>query len=746
VPFYYIENLVSQVALQGNPWDFKPTENITDEIRNNKAKRQEWYSNPKTKHCFYSMVEPLNPNMRISKDENPPTIRNGYTADYDTMNLPAERIAEAVKLMKLKPSRIEQSLGKNWRLHFTFPRGIYTGNFEFDQYCSKRAVKWLNLNILPCFDEQAFITPTRYLCNGCNWTETGAGDLPMEDVQAFLVDCAKEFDFKPLTTDAQVPLDAVEKAIREKFPGFQWPSAFELGSQGPTFWIPESTSPMSAIVKPGGMITFSAHAVKVFYSWSDILGPAFSKKWSDDAIAKATEGIYFNGHDFYMRGISGLYEDSNKDAIMSYLKVSCRLSTKADKQTGLSQMDEAMAHIYRQNRIISAGPFAMQKPGILIRNGGRVLNTYSRKPMSPAPGKHAWGPAGTFSFSSAMFDHMLGADSKQFWHFIAWWQHFYRGAFNWEPRPGQNIFLGGIHSSGKTLTNTRYIGDSVGGFMDCGEFIKGLSPFNVHLYEVPHWTVDDETTIGSPANVQRTANVFKKIAANQSHMTHAKFQKQSMVDFAGRIGVTFNLDTNSMRIIGPQDPATLEKTMIFRCNDVAFSGFASRSYVDRKICEELPCLLAWLLEVKIPDFVLVDPRYGWAAHHDELLLDRTNQSQSIAPFKELLIESLSIYFQQNPEALEWRGTLTQIMRLLSQDPRNDHVMRGLRMDQVNRYLEQIQKEGLLHCEADSGKLKTRVWIFKRSAFEEILKEFLSQPATASAIEAGPTTTKNPFEK
>ena len=51
--FYYIENLVSQVALKGAPWDFKPTEQITDEIRNNKSKRQAWYSNPNTKHCFY---------------------------------------------------------------------------------------------------------------------------------------------------------------------------------------------------------------------------------------------------------------------------------------------------------------------------------------------------------------------------------------------------------------------------------------------------------------------------------------------------------------------------------------------------------------------------------------------------------------------------------------------------------------------------------------------------------------------
>lgn len=744
---YHIDNLVSTTAQPGNPWDFKLTENITDEIRTNKSKRQAWYSNPGTRHSFYSMVEPLNPNARISKDENPPHTLHGFAADYDTLNLPAERVAEAIKLLPLKPSRIEQSLGKNWRLVFTLPRGIYLGGYDFCAFILQRAVKWLNLDALPCLDEQAFINPTRYLCNGCHWIDTGHGDLSEDAVQAFIVGCAKDFDFKPAKVDKDVPLDAIEKAIVEKYPAFSWPSSFTLGSQGPTFWIAESASPMSAIVKEGGMITFSAHATKTFYSWSDILGPEFSKEWSQAAISAATKDIFYDGHDFFMRGVTGLYQSETKDAVMNFLKVNCRLSARADKQTGLSQIDEALNYIYRQNRIISAASFAFQRPGIITRDSGRILNTYFRKPVPPAAGEQKLGPQGNAPWLSALLSHMF-CDPRAYWSFVAWFQYLLVSVNDWAPRPGQNIFIAGVHNSGKTLVNRYVIGTAVGGWMDASEYVLGLSMFNSHLFEVGHWTIDDETIVGSAGNMQRTANMFKKIAANQSMLSHAKFQKQSMVEFAGRLGVTLNTDTNSIRIIGPQDAATLEKTNIYRCNENPFK-FGLRSEIVRVLSVELPFFIKAVMMVPIPEeYVKPYSRYGWEPYHDEVLLDRTNQSQSIGPFKELLVESLADDFRQNLDKVAWRGTQTQLMRLLGQNPLNDHVMRGLKMDQVNRYLEQIQKEGMIRCEAESGRMKTRVWVFPREAFEDALRESPVPVAAPPLVAAGPepTTTKNLFEK
>jgi hypothetical protein len=131
--------------------------------------------------------------------------------------------------------------------------------------------------------------------------------------------------------------------------------------------------------------------------------------------------------------------------------------------------------------------------------------------------------------------------------------------------------------------------------------------------------------------------------------------------------------------------------------------------------KELPYFLRWLLEWEPPPEVLRDVRYGYVAYHEPSLLDQAHQSNKVAPFKELLFETLQDYFTQNPEAREWRGTLTQLTRLLCMNPLNDTIIRNLRLEQTSRYLEMIQRENLIECSVDTGAVKTRVWIFPRFA-------------------------------
>lgn len=737
---FYTENLVTTAVREGLPWDFQMTEQITEQIRHDKEERQLWYNNPATMHCFYSFIEGVNSNLRVSRENNPPYVQHGFAADYDTLKLPKERILEAIALMPIKPTYIERSLGGNWRLVWVFPRPFYLASHAFCRLVLESAVKWLALNTLPCFDEKAFVEPTRLLCNGCQWEKVG--DLmPEEALQAFFVKVSREHNsFQASSDDTNVPLDVVEKAIRDKFPGFNWPSSFEENSQGPSFWIPESTSPMSAIVKRGGMLTFSAHAVKQWYPWADILGPEFAKKWSEGAISEATAGTFWDGHSVWMKNHAGNYIAEDRTVLANCLKVNCRLSTKEDKQTGISQVDLALNHVYRENRIFGAGPFTFQKPGLLIYQGKRRLNTYSSKPMDPATGEHHFGPNGTFPLLSAIIWHNFAFESEyQFWHFIAWWQYYYISAIEWCPMPGQNIFIAGLAGVGKSFMNRNLVGTSVGGFIDASDFFMGLSSFNAYMLEAAHWVLDDDTPSGSHAAIMKTSSLLKKVAANQDMLSNAKFQQQTMVAWSGRVGCTLNLDSYSTRVIGPMDDGTRNKTNIYRCNPALFP-FPTRLELHKQSLQEMPCLLAWLRVVKIPDYIVRDNRYGIAPYHDLSLLDQSHQSQPIAPFKEVLIEALTKYFEANSDATEWKGTITQILRMLLADLGNEQVLRGMKLDQSNRLLEQIQKEGLIACEFDSGKLKTRIWRFPRSAF------ITAEPPTPEKPAAAEPTGPNPFEK
>lgn len=707
--FFHAVNLTTPAVSRGElePWEFKPTETITPQIRASKEDRQNWYQNAATRHDFYTGIEAINSSQRVSK-ENIPHAVHAFVADYD-IRIPMERVNEAIEAMAIKPSWVEKSLGGNFRLVWTLSRPIYLDDYLFCSFVLTEAMKWLALDTLPGLDEKAFVAPSRLYCNGCEWRNTGHGDIPEIKLQSFFVRCGKEFRFK--TTDLDnIPLDVVEAALRKQYSTFDWPAEFSAESQGPTFWLPDSTSPLSAIVKLGGMFTFSAHASKSFYTWSDLLGTDYTKKFAEESIARATADIWWDGKRFWKRK-EGQYISIGEKEMLNFLRVDCKLPAKANSD-GIAPTDTALSHIYNHGRVVAAVPFVMRPSGLVIFQGKRKLNTYSGRATPPAPGKQTWGNYGLFPFISLVLDAFF-TPSEQLPHWLAWLKYYYTAAFNQTPLPGQNIFLMGGVGIGKTLLNRDIVGTAVGGYVDAAGFLVDGGQFNSHLIEVPHWCLDDDTPSNNPQAQTRLHAMFKKVAANQQWLCNTKFEVSGMTEWMGRIGATTNLDFVSSRIVGPLDNAALDKTSLFRCPAFASIVFPSRLEIAKTLPAELPSFLRWLLDWTPPDFVETDSRYGYKAYHDSVLLDQTHQSGSSAPFKETLFETLTQWFEENKEKEKWSGTVSQLVRLLMVNPMNDHLLRHLKLDQSNRYLEQIQREGLLKCDTDSGPLKTRLWTFYR---------------------------------
>lgn len=707
--FFYAENLISQILLPGDPWSFVPTAQITAQIRGDKEERQAWYQNPNTKHCFYTGIEPINPNIRPGKENNPHKI-HAFCADYDA-KIPDTRVKEAISIMRFKPTYTERSLGGNVRLVWILPRPLLVDDYSFCGYILESAVKWLQLELLPALDEPAFVAPSRLLCNGCEWTPTGYPPMPEQALQSFFVDAGRKFRFKP-ANETDIPMTVVEKAMREKFPSLDWPGEFAPESQGPSFWIPESVSPMSAIIKPTGIFTFSAHATKPFYTWSDILGAEFVKQFTDTTVSKATSDIWWDSKRFWRR-IRGVYASIGAAEMDNYLTVDCSMSAKPTKD-GVAPLQLALSHIYNHNRVKAAVPFVFRASGPLEFLGERMLNTYIHKPIAPAEGPQTWGAQGNFPFLSILFDSIYDP-AFQLSHFLAWYQYYYSSSWNQDPMPGQNVFLMGGVGIGKTLINRQIVGVSVGGFMDASDYLVDGSNFNSHLMHVPHWCLDDDTPSNSPTANAKLHAMFKKAAANQQHLSNEKFQVSGMTEWMGRIGCTTNLDFISSRIVGPMDNSSLDKTCLFRCSAVSKFKFPSRSETKKLINAELPFFLRWLLDWVVPDEVERDSRYGFRSFQEKSLLEQSHQSNPSSPFKELLVDSLARHFAENPNFTEWTGSVSQLIKMLMMtDPGNEFIMRSMKMEQVSRYMEQIQKEGVLQCTVDSGPMQTRVWKFLRS--------------------------------
>lgn len=691
------------------PWDFQPTETLSEQLRHDKQTRQDWYRNSTTSHYFYSTLEGANPNMRVSK-ENPPKWLHGFAADFD-LPVPQERVDEAIARMDIKPTWVERSLSGNVRLIWLFPVRIPVESFDFAIYVLKQAVAWLRLGFLPGLDEAAFVDPARLLCNGCAWTRTDADAISQPALQSFYVECGRKFRFTPANSATVVPLDVVEKALKEKYPAFEWPGEFAPETQGPSFWIPNSLSPLSAILKTEGMFSFSAHADKPFYSWSDILGPEFVAQYVTKSIDVATREIYWDSKRFW-RKIQNLWCSLDSPELQNHFKVTCKMSPKPGKD-GLSLIDVALEHIYNNGRIAGAAPHLFRPPGLLEFQGRKVLNTYLHRVMVPAVEKTVWGPEGKFPFLSRHFDNLFDPPT-QLPHFLSWWKHFYCSGVDLCPAPGQNTFLMGGVNVGKTLTSRAMVGRSVGGFCDASAFLINGGGFNSELLEAPLWCVDDETMGESSASQTNFQAMMKKTAANQQFQHNKKFEVGTTTEWMGRVLVTTNLDYISSRALGPMDNGSADKTNIFRCASVGKVIFPTRHELAKIIENELPYLLRWLIDWDPTTAgVVVDVRYGYAKHHEPGLLEQAHQGSKAAPFKELLFEALSDYFGQNKEAPAWRGSTTQLIRMITMSGVNDSIIRNLKLEQTNRYLEMIQREECIKCSVETGPLKTRVWVFPR---------------------------------
>lgn len=707
--FWHSKNLTELTLYsQVLPWDFKMSE-VSAQVRNDKKARQEWYRTDTTEHYFYTGIEAANPNLRPSK-ENPPKAIHAFAADYD-LKIPAERVNEAIAAMPIKPSWVERSLGGNVRLVWLLSRPIPTETYEFCAFVLDKAVAWLHLGLLPGLDEAAFTSPTRLLCNGGDWTATNHPPIPESVLQAFFVSCGKTFRFKGAENGMAIPLDVVETELKKRYPAFNWPSDFVPDSQGPTFWIPESTSPTSAIVKPEGIITFAAHATKPFYSWSDLLGAEFVKQFYVSNIAKATQDIYYDGKKFWQKSFEEgreIYISMDAEELNNYLEVDCQLSAKAGPN-GASILKVARRHIYKYGRVAGAAPFVFRPTGVFSFMGRRTLNTYFNRVIQPHPTPCRWPD--DFPFIAPILDNLFDP-KNQLYHFLAWWKYAYTAALREIPMPGQNIFILGEKELGKTLVNREMVGRSLGGHVDASSYLIKGDAFNSEMFEAPLWSIDDETASENESSRLNFGAMLKKSVANHTFKYNKKFEAATMLEWMGRICVTLNLDYVSSRLLGSMDNTSKDKTCLFRCTHIPFK-FPARELVIPMIERDLPKICRYLLDWTPPDFVIPHVRYGYQSYHEPTLLDKAHQGGKAAPFKELLIESLLLYFENNPNVTEWRGTTTQLIRMLHANPLNEYVIRGLRIEQTTRYLEAIQREAMLECRVESGDMNQRLWVFPR---------------------------------
>lgn len=736
--FFALKNLGTRSTEPCVPWEFTRLDLVPPKCLADKSARTAWMLLPATEFNAYSGFEGLNANQRVkasaSGDEgNPPLMQHAFVADID-FPLSDVEVRAALSRMKIAPNWLERSLSGNWRMVWLFEKPVLFPSYDF-------AVFWLSKleDIIPFrqvagVDEGAITAPERYYTNGCVWEKLHDAPVPHTLLLGQLQAVSAKFNWSGPELGVTIPLDAVADELRKKFPRFsEWPVDFTLDSQGPSFWIDNSVSPKSAIVRATGMQTFSGHATKPFSDWSELLGHDFVQKYRLEEMGKAIDGIYYDGRQFIRKNGSGEWTWEDVSSVSLFLRVHRGLSDRRPKGRDFSPVDSALIAIKDLATVTSAGSFAGYKKGVIQLPGGRYLNIHNRDVVSPIEGPAVWGPDGKFPFLSWFFNEFFSSP-EQLPYFLSWLSRFYIASYNRDPRGGHAMFLFGPPNRGKTLLSTAILGGLLGGQAEAKDWLMGEDNFNSELFDYVLWTVNDGSVASTTTMMTHFSEMVKRCVANQSFRSNEKFRKAGQVQWQGRAFITGNVDPESLRQIPNMDISMKEKIMLMRITDVRQDGFVFpddgvvRSNLDR----ELPAFARFLLDYQIPPQCRSkDARYGVKEYHEPSLLMEANHSSTSGTFGEILDEWQREYFHvREPQATEWVGTALQFHKSVLQDTSMNEAMRPYNVQASSRMLSNLAIKGVFDIEI-SGDEHRRLFVIKRDARYPMAPRAASQPQSTT---------------
>lgn len=695
----YLKNLSSNPTFEGNPWEFTFLDRVPPMCLSDKAARTVWANDPKTDFCFYSAFVALNENGRISdkcgsEDGNPPREMQAFVGDYDA-KFTEQEIEAAIARMPIKPNWTERSLSSNWRLIWIFERPITLPSQNFTAFLLQHLHELLPIHELSNLD-RGYQEASRYYANGCNWKRLHDIPVSWARLQGWLLKLSERYAWKDFEPGVSIPMEAVAGRLKEqssKFPRFaSWPGEFQLGAQGPSFWIEGSVSTMSAIVRPNGMQSFASHATKSFYTWAELLGADWVKAFEENRIGKAVLDIYYDGHDYAVKNESGRWDIENKDGVTNELVVMRGLTRDVSKKKGqtFSEVESAFAYIRQNQRVKGMASFAFFSKGRMRFNGDEYLNIHTKDAMKPAMEPAVWGPTGQFPWISAFYDRYF-ATPNQLPYFLSWGSIFYRGCFYRRLNPGHTILTAGPVCAGKTLCTRGIFAGMVGGFAEAKAFLLGEDSFNSELFDYALLAVDDASISANAATLRRYTEGIKRLTANQEIRSNEKFRKAITIWSNARLMISCNQDAESALAIPDTDASTKDKVMLFRAQE-PLEKFPKPEEMQKILSEELPwfCryLVDWVTPAECRSERPEDSRFGGLLpYHDPQLVTTAAQSSRTASLSEILDVWMRDYFTKRaPDAEVWRGTVLDLYQSIMVDPSLTELMRQFPLDLMKRNL------------------------------------------------------------
>ena len=691
---FAIKNLVAQAAVTVEPWTI--SREIPAGVRGSKEAFSKWVKTPTTDGCHFSAMEGLDPNCRISEnDDNPVVAIHGIVVDYDAPATVADLLKLKTKApVEFLPNWASLTFSGNARLVWLFSRPIPVASNQHAERFMKEVYKRLKLKkFMAGLDEDALYKVSQYYEVGSDWTKLSDAMIPENFLWQWLYEAGRNFRFDD--TKYRIPIDRIAEEVHKQYPG-RWTGDFDIGARGIRFWDPAADNPTAAVVHEDGMMCFTGPSA--FVSWKSILGTKFVEQFEAERTGEIMRGIVVTRDEKYWRQLdNGEWAEESENFLGRYLRANFTISDAKTRREPVSELERILVEIAENKRVDRALPFVHYKPGVIRYDGRLYLNVCNTQCMQPAPegSVQHWGHnfpwAGSF-----LLNYFADPQETQLHFFLSWWKRFYENGLRHTPKQGQAIVIAGPTGCGKNFLSHAFVGASVGGFSPAEAFLVEGNQFNGEILKRPVMAIDDVTMFSKSVSKSKR-NMFsallKKLTANREMDYNEKYKMSGKVDWLGRAIVTCNLDPDSIEAIPSMEINNKDKVSLFLANP-EFAALPGHDEQAKIMARELPYLLRWLLDWKYPAYCVSGAgRYGVNSYHHPELLDASVRSGQSYSFLELVKVFLDNWKVGHPNDGKWEGTATQLASDMAQCEPVRALASRYSTNQIGSYLGHLKTHG-----------------------------------------------------
>jgi len=700
---FCIRNRREKVVENREPWNFDRS--TIPEFPTKEAFRA-WESSREASTCCYSLVEGEIPTDIISK-RNSPKWLHGVVADFDCkmnqdqFNAFMTRVIDA----EYQPAWVSRSYSGGVHLMYLFENKIpYTTSAHFNRFMTLLRKELEVEKLGPDFDKKTWTNTATYYSPGTDWQQVSREPLGENLLYSLLYNSSKVNDFSG--AGVEIPIEILAEEMERQHPG-ELPN-MKIGDRCRFFWGDnQGNNATSCVVRPEGMTVYTDKADKPFYSWEEILGRDFVRRFEDDRIGGCIAPYFFDGKE-YMFVDDGKFEVLSKESLRLALECRHGLRSRPPRSGGASEMHKAIYNIETSKRVAGFLPFVFLKDRLVQFRGKTYFNTSTIKPIDPVEQTCKWGEG--FPVLAEWMEHMFG--EEQLRYELAWLSYAYKNAEKGEPEKGHAHFLCGAPNCGKTLYNTTVLGGLFGGHMKATEYFMSVTSFNDYLFEEGFWTIDDSEPASDKKQLDKFTSMVKEFVANDEFQISTKFKKSGRVFWRGRLGVTLNDDPESIRLIPDLGMSVMDKLMVFRCN----SGFNFTRKTKSIVESELSSFASYLKNMEI-DEDLSDIRFGVKAFINEDIKQMHRQSGELETFISIFDWARNTLANSDIPGREcyWEGTAGELMSLAEGEGAKV-LIRGLSATDVGIGLTKLFLQGWSGLQRIRGHSNRTLWRIEGADF------------------------------